>query len=79
MKDKLDEKITTKFLGLRWKTYSYLIDNGSEDEKGKSTKESAIKRKLKFEDHRNCLEAIQLDDALKVKIIKNSEKTINLY
>ena len=39
MKDELGEKIKTKFVGLRAKTYSYLIDDGSEDKKkGKRTK-----------------------------------------
>ena len=36
MKDKLHQKIMTKFVGLRAKTYSY--DNGSEDKKQKSRK-----------------------------------------
>ena len=40
----------TKIVGLRAKTYSYLIDGGSEDEKAKGTKKCAIKRKLKFKD-----------------------------
>ena len=38
MKDELGRKIMTKFVGLRAKTYSYLIDDGSEDKKGKGTK-----------------------------------------
>ena len=38
MKNKLDRKIMTKFVGLRAKTYSYLIDDSSEDEKAKDTK-----------------------------------------
>ena len=65
IKDELDKKIMTKFLGLRAKRYSYLIDNGSEDEKAKDTKKCLIKRKLKFEEHKNCLEATQLDNKTK--------------
>ena len=38
MKDQLGGKIMTKFIGLRAKTYSYLIDNDSEDKKAKGTK-----------------------------------------
>ena len=34
---KLDGKIMKKFVGLRTKTYSYLIDIGSEDNKRKGT------------------------------------------
>ena len=42
MKDKLGEKVMTKFVGLRAKTYSYLTDDGSEDKKAKNTKRSVI-------------------------------------
>ena len=45
MKDELVEKITTKFVRLRAKTYSYLIDNGGEDKEGKSAKKCVIKKK----------------------------------
>ena len=38
MTDELGEKIIIKFVGLRAKTYSHLIDDGSEDEKAKGTK-----------------------------------------
>ena len=38
MKDQLGSKIMTKFAGLRARTYSYLIDHGSEDKKAKGTK-----------------------------------------
>ena len=65
MKDELGGKIMTKFVGLRAKTYSYLIDDGSEDKKAKGTKKCVIKRKLKFENYKNCLEATQLDNKIK--------------
>ena len=45
MKHKLGRKITTKFVGLRAKTYSYLIDDGSEDKKAKGATKCVIKRK----------------------------------
>ena len=51
-----------KLSGLRPKTYSYLIDDDSEDKKAKGTKKCVIKRKLKFENYKNCLEATQLDN-----------------
>ena len=46
----------TKFVGLRAKSYSYLIDDGNEDKKAKHTKQCVTKRKLKFENYENCLE-----------------------
>ena len=36
IKDEFGEKIMIKFVGLRAKTYSYLIDDGSEDKKQKT-------------------------------------------
>ena len=46
----------TQFIGLRAKTYSYLINVGSEDKK---EKKCAIEKNLNYE---NCLEATQLDN-----------------
>ena len=40
MKDGLDEKIITKFVGLRAKIYTYLIYDDSEDKKAKGTNKS---------------------------------------
>ena len=54
----------TKFLRLRAKTQSYLIDDGSEDKKAKGTKKCVIKGKLKSEHYKNCLEAPQLDNKI---------------
>ena len=47
MKDELSGRIMTKFVGLRAKPYSYLIDDNSEDKKAKGTKKCVIKRKFK--------------------------------
>ena len=38
MKDELGGKIMTKFVGLRAKTYSYLIDDSSYDKKAEGAK-----------------------------------------
>ena len=87
LKDDLGEKIMTKFVGLRAKTYSYLKDD-SKDKKAKGTNKCIIKRKLKFENHKNCLEATRCDNKLNYlernkigrdsikKTIKLSEETI---
>ena len=55
-------KVMTKFVGLRAKTYSYLIYDGSEDKKVKCTKKWFIKRKIKFENYKNCLEVTELEN-----------------
>ena len=44
VKDELGGKITTKFVGVRAKTYPYLIDGSSEDKKAKGAKKSIIKK-----------------------------------
>ena len=48
-----------EFVTLRAKTYNYRRDDSSEDKKAKGTKICVMKRKLKFEDYKNCLEATQ--------------------
>ena len=64
MKDELREKIMKKTLGLRAKTFSYLKNYGSEDKKTKGTKKCIIKRKVKFEDLKGCLETTQLENTI---------------
>ena len=64
MKDELGGKIMTKFVGLGAKTYGYLIDDSSGYKKAKGTKKCVIKRKIIFENYKNCLEATQLDNKI---------------
>ena len=54
----------SKFVGLKAKTCSYLIDDGSEDKKSKGTKKCVIKRKIEFENIKNCLEAAECDNKI---------------
>ena len=65
MKDELGGQIMKEFVGLRAKTYSYLKDNNDEDKKAKGTKKCIIKRKLKFQDYKNCLEAAQTENKIR--------------
>ena len=61
MKDELGEQIMKEFVELWAKAYSYLKDNNDEDKKAKETKKCVIKRKLKLEDYKNHLEAVQTE------------------
>ena len=54
----------TKLFELRAKTYRYSINDGNEDKKAKDTKKCVIKRKLKFENFKNCLETTQLENEI---------------
>ena len=56
MKNELGRKITTEFAGLRPNTSSYLINSGNEDKEAKGTKKCVIKRRLKLEDYKKCLQ-----------------------
>ena len=53
-KDELGGKIMKEFVGLRAKTYAYLMNDDSEHKKAKGTKKCVIKRILKFTDYKNC-------------------------
>ena len=65
MKDEAGGQIMKEFVGLRAKTYSYLKDNNNEDKKTKDTIKCVIKRKIKFQDYKNCLEAAQIENKFK--------------
>ena len=64
IKDELGRRIMKEFVRLRTKTYNYLIDQDSKDKKAKGIKRCIIKRKPKFEDYKNCLEASQLKNKI---------------
>ena len=46
------------------KTNCFLIGHGDENKKGKGTNKRVIKQKLTFEDYKDCLEAIQLENEI---------------
>ena len=70
MKDELGGKSMTKFVALRPKTYSYLMNDGSEHKRAKGTKECMAKREIKFKNYRDCL--------LKNDIILKSQQKFKL-
>ena len=51
-----------EFAALREKTYSYLTDIKDENKKGKGTKKCDIKIKFRFQNYKNCLEAVPLEN-----------------
>ena len=52
------------FVGLRTKTYSFLIDDSSEDKKAKDKSKICHEGKLKCEDYKKILETNQLKNEL---------------
>ena len=54
-KDELGGQIMKEFVGLRAKTYAYLMDDDSEHKKEKRTKKCVIKRRLMFKNNKYCL------------------------
>ena len=64
MKDELGAKIMTKFVGLSANTHSYLIYD-EKTQKTKRHKKVHHKRKIKFKDYKNCLEATQIENEIK--------------
>ena len=54
-KGELGGKTVKEFVALRSKTYSYLMDDGGCDKKAKGTKKCVIRRRLKFNNYKDCL------------------------
>ena len=44
-----------KFIGLKAKTWAYLMDDDSEKKKAQGTKKCVVKRGLTFENYEDCL------------------------
>ena len=44
-----------EFVGLKAKTYAYLMDDDTENKKAKGTKKCIIKRELIFRNYEDCL------------------------
>ena len=64
MKNELGGQIMKKIVGSSAETYSFLINDGSENKKAKCTEKCVIKKELKYQDHKNCL-AAKIDGKLK--------------
>ena len=60
----------TKFVGVKAKTYSYLVNLGSEDKSAKITQKCVIKRKLIFANYKNCFEATQFETKINIDSLK---------
>ena len=71
-----------EFVGLKAKRFTYLKENNNKDEKAKATKMCVIKKIYKFQDYKNCLEAVQIENKIRnlevnktdVDSIKEDEK-----
>ena len=62
-KDELGEKTMKKIVGLRTKTYAYIMDDDTEHKKAKGTKKCTTKRELMFKNYDDCL----FNDKVKLK------------
>ena len=71
MKEKLVGQIRKEFIGLIAEAFSYLKENNDEDKKAKGKKKCDIKRKLNFQDYKNCLEAAQIEN--KINHLENNK------
>ena len=54
-KDEFGGKILTEFIGLRAKSYAYLMDDDSKHKRAKGTKKCVIKGGLMLKNYKDCL------------------------
>ena len=77
MKDKLSGQIMKEFVGLKAKKYSYLKEKNDEDKKAKVTKMCVIKRKVKFQDYKNCLKTAQIE--MKINCLEKNKNDVDSH
>ena len=70
MKDELGGKIMKEYIGLRYKCYSYLTDDGNVDKKAKGTKRCVIKKEIMFNKYVGCLKEKKKIMFIQEKLIK---------
>ena len=70
-KDELGGKIITEVVPPRPKTWSYLIDDGSEHKKAKGIEKAVIKNRIMFENFKDCL--------FNNKIMRKLQQTFRSY
>ena len=64
IKEKPTGVVGVKLTSIQIRVKSYLIDDGSENKKAKATNKCVIKRQLKSEYYKNCLEATQVKKSI---------------
>lgn len=76
-KDELAAKIMTFFIGLKSKTYTYLVEGGKQSTKCKGVR-AAAKKTIPFEKFAACLEEVQKVDVKQVNIRAKNHQIMTL-
>ena len=74
-KDEAAGKIIKEFVGLRAKLYSYKMDEGEENKKCKGIKKAVVKKSIRHEDYKTCLETGK-EQLRRQNIIRSYEHTL---
>ena len=75
-KDGLGGKIIIEFVGLRGKTYAYLMDDDSEHKKSKGTKNCVTKRGLMIQNYEDMLYTEQIN---KIALSSNDDNSLQTF